>query len=64
MVDYGQKMKEALEHANTIIQHSSQALLLGQGDVADSLHFSLVGSYWKKGAQSECVLSGGESEQP
>jgi alpha-mannosidase II len=44
VVDYGQRMKEALAHANTVIQHSSQALLLGKDIVADSLHFSLVGS--------------------
>lgn len=42
VVDYAQRMKEALDHANTIIQHSTQALLLGRGIVADSLHFSLV----------------------
>ena len=42
--DYGRKMLVALEHTDTIIQHSSQALLLGNNVVADSLHFSLVGS--------------------
>lgn len=44
VVDYGQKMLEALEHADTIIQHSSQALLLGPDIVADTLYFSLVSS--------------------
>lgn len=42
VVDYGKRMKEALDHTHTVIQHSSQALLLGSGIVADSLHFSLV----------------------
>jgi alpha-mannosidase II len=41
VVDYGKRMLAALEHADTIIQHSSQALLLGNDIVADSLHFSL-----------------------
>lgn len=45
VVDYGQRMKEALDHTHTVIQHSSQALLLGSGIVADSLHFSLVRRY-------------------
>jgi alpha-mannosidase II len=41
VVDYGERMKEALDHTSAVIQHSSQALLLGSGIVADSLHFSL-----------------------
>lgn len=46
VVDYGKKMKVALENSNTIIQHSSQTLLLGNSRQLDSLHFSLVS--WKR----------------
>ena len=41
-MDYAQRMKQALEHAGTVIQYSTQAMLLGRGIVADSLYFSLV----------------------
>ena len=57
VVDYGERMKEALDHASAVIQHSSQALLLGSGIVADSLHFSLVSYSWPEPAVSSlCPL--------
>lgn len=52
VVDYGERMKEALDHTSAVIQHSSQALLLGSGIVADSLHFSLVSCSWHEPAGS------------
>ena len=46
VVDYGRRMKEALQNSDTVIQHSAQTLLLGRGASSDTLHFSLVGSSW------------------
>ena len=42
VVDYGQRMRSSIEDAQKVIQHSSQALLLGNQLVADNIYFTLV----------------------